>query len=151
MWEIVAAVIGAVGVVAAAVVTGLLGRKPLQGRIEAPPSGALVSRRFAVDGTLSKKVPRGRHVWLAVQLGGLLFPKTEIPRRELHWAEEIDEGGDPEDGSFSLVLLLVDRNGHRAIEEWLARGRQGKGFPGLEEIPGSEPLSRVRQLTLDDA
>ena len=156
MWEIWAAVIGAVGAVAAAVITVIFGsgrrREPLVGRIESPRSGERVPRSFLVDGTLSRKIPRGRHVWLAVQLGNLLFPKEpEIPRGDRHWEQAIVEGGDPPGGSFSIALLMVDRNGHRAIEEWLERGRGGEGFPGMEEIPGSEKLSVVRQLTLDDA
>jgi hypothetical protein len=151
VWEVWAAVIGAVGRVVAAVIKAIFG-EPLRGQIVSPKSGEQVPRSFLVDGTLSRKIPRGRHVWLAVQLGNLLFPKEpELPRRDLHWAQEIVEGGDPPGASFSVALLMVDRNGHRAIEEWLARGREGEGFPGMEEIPGSEKLSVVRQLTLGDA
>ena len=150
------AVIGAAGVIVAAII-GIVFR-PRQadaalGEIRSPTSGERVRRKFMVDGTLSKKIPRRHHVWLAVQLGNLLFPKTpEIPTKDRHWAQEIFEAGNPPGGTFSVVLLMVDAKGQRTIEEWLARGREpGKGFSGIAEIPGSVKLSVVRELVLDEA
>lgn len=119
--------------------------------ISSPKTGEAVPRApraFTVRGTL-RDVPRGNHVWLAVQVGNLLFPKEpEIPVSDEEWVQQIVEGGIPPDGEFSLILVRVGRRGQLKIKRWLSRGREGKGFPGLPTIPGSARLDVVDQLTL---
>lgn len=55
--------------------------------------------------------------------------------------------GESAGSGFSLVLLLVGREGQDAIRSWLERGRTGAGFPGFEAIPESSRLDVARGLT----
>lgn len=47
------------------------------------------------------------------------------------------------------MLLMVDAEGHRVIQEWLRRGQEGTGLPALKAIPGSVKLDIVPDLTLE--
>lgn len=147
-----AGIIGAVIIAAGGVIAALIERAPepdASGEILIPQNGERVARSFTVEGTLSD-IPDDRHVWVAVQIGNLLFPKEpEIPSADKHWSQDVVEGGNPAEGEFSVVLLTVDDNGHRVIEEWLGRGREGEGSPGLSTIPGSSKLDVVSGLVLE--
>ena len=118
------------------------------GKILSPGSNQRVSRTFTVEGTLAG-IPPGRHVWLTVRAGNLLWPKeTEISSSEAEWTREVIEGGNPPDGKLSLILLMVDSAGNQEIKDWFERGRRGEGYPGLVGISGSVQLDAVRNLTL---
>jgi uncharacterized protein DUF4407/FHA domain-containing protein len=113
------------------------------GRILSPVSRERVPRAFTVDGVLAK-VPPNRHVWLAVQIGNLLWVKEPgIPVTDRRWSQEVVEAGNPPNGKFALVLLMVDPAGDQQIRRWL------RGTPtGLRSIRGSTKLDVVRDLTL---
>lgn len=144
------ALIGAGGaIIAAALISGVFStpNEPA-GRIASPTTSQRVARAFTADGTLAG-IPRDKHVWLAVQIGNLVFPKEpEIPAADQHFAQQVVEAGSPPDGRFSLVLLMVDADGQRTIQEWLRRVRGGEDAPGLASIPGSVRLDVVRDLVL---
>ncbi|MGH3103567.1 MAG: hypothetical protein ACRDN6_05665 [Gaiellaceae bacterium] len=119
------------------------------GEILSPERAERVIGSFEAEGTLSG-IPQDHHVWLAVQIGNLHFPKEpEIPSQDRHWAQEVVGAGVPAGVRFALALLMVDAEGHRVIEAWFERGRSGEGFPGLATIPGSVKLDVVRELVLD--
>jgi hypothetical protein len=155
--SIVVATITAFGLIAAAVVTGLRSRhrgdgdrpQPQEpaGRVVAPLTGDRLERAFTAEGTLAA-IPPDRHVWLAVQVDNLLFPKEpEIPRADRRWSAQVVQGGDPSE-DFALALLMVDADGQRVIERWLSRGQRSGDYPGLERITGSAKLDVVRNLTI---
>lgn len=111
-------------------------KRPPKGQIVSPESQQRVPRVFPVEGTLSD-IPRDRHIWMAVEIGNLLWPKEpEIPSQDQYWSQQIAEYGNPPGGRFSLVLLMVDNQGNKMIEDWLSRGRVIGDYPGLEYIPG---------------
>jgi hypothetical protein len=111
-------------------------KRPPTGRILSPESGRRVPRLFDAEGTLSD-IPTSRHIWIAVEIGGLLWPKEpEIPSQDHYWSQRIAEHGNPPGGWFSLVLLMADTAGHRMIEDWLNTGRSTRDYPGLSHIPG---------------
>jgi hypothetical protein len=121
-------------------------RRPA-GQILSPESGQRVPRAFRVEGTLSD-IPADHHIWLAVQIGNLLWPKEpEVPSQDYHWSQRIVEGGDPPGGRFSLALLMADSHGHRIIKEWIEDGRFTGDWPGLIDIPGAK-LHVVQDLVL---
>lgn len=146
-----AALIGLVGaVVAALIVAGKLppSHRDPAGRIESPAASSNVGREFTVSGTLSD-IPGDDHVWLAVQVGNLLFPKEpEIAHPSGGYSEQIVEGGSPPGGRFSLVLLRVGEEGQTAIERWLSALRRGEEPPGLAEIEGADVLDALANLRL---
>jgi hypothetical protein len=165
---VVVAAIGAIGLIAAALITGPLSdddgngaaqttQAPPQqaatavsepeGRIAAPLTGDRLGRAFTAEGTLAA-IPPDRHVWLAVQVDNLLFPKEpEIPRQDRRWSVQVVEGGDAAQG-FSLALLMVDADGQREIDRWLRRGRRRGDYQGLERVTGAAKLDVVRDLSL---
>lgn len=142
---IIAALIGAAATVVVAIKPW--DKKPT-GHMVSPQPRDRLTRQFSVSGTLAN-IPDDRHVWVAVQIGNLMYPKEpEIPRGDTHFLQQIVEGGSPPGGTFSLVLFMVGPEGQRAITSWLESGRRGQGLPGLARIPGSVRLDAVSDLTL---
>ena len=108
-----------------------------------------MAREFTVTGTLSN-IPEGEHVWLAVQVGNLLYPKEpEIVSSADQFSEQIVEGGNPPGGRFSLVLLRVDARGQAAIERWLPALLRGAEPPGFATIPEARVIDAVANLRLE--
>jgi hypothetical protein len=97
------------------------------------------------EGTLTN-LAEDQHVWLAVEVGDLLWPKEQISSRDQHWTEQIYEGGTS--SRFSLVLLMVDRAANKKIEAWIDQCEREGSWPGLANLPGSSRLHVVRGLTL---
>jgi hypothetical protein len=121
-------------------------KKRPTGQILSPESGQRVPRAVRVEGTLSD-IPTEYHIWLAVQIGNLLWPKEpEIPSKDYHWSQRIVEG-DPPGGRFSLALVMVDSHGQRIIKEWIKDGRSTGDWPGLFDISGTK-LHVVQDLVL---
>ena len=127
-------------------VWAITSKKPPAGTILAPKSRAKVTQEFAVKGSMSA-IPPYHHVRIAVQCGGLFWPKDpEIPAQNRRWTLQIRESGSGK--SFSLALLLVDPKGHEQISSWLENGQQNGNYPGLREVSGSILLDDVRELVL---
>lgn len=150
--QIIVALIGALAIILAAVITtwGVpLTSRSAQGQIESPKDGEIVSRAFRAKGTLSD-IPTEKHVWIVVKIGNLLFPKEpELQASDQHWVEEFHEGGDPPNGKFSIILMMVGPRGNEEIKTWLNSVREGKNPPALENISDSSKLDTVRDLTLN--
>jgi hypothetical protein len=109
----------------------------------APKADDIVYRHFMVKGKLANKLPH-RHLWLAVKIGGLVWPKEpEVKVAGLNWFGEVYEGGSPPEGKFILALYEVNEAGHQAIIDWLKAGRTHNYYPGLLRIPGSIKLTEV--------
>jgi D-alanyl-D-alanine carboxypeptidase len=119
---------------------------PPAGRFLAPKSGEQVTQVFTVEGSLSA-IPSGHHVWVAVQIGDLLWPKTEVPAQTQHWTRPIHEGGAPGE-SFSLALLMVDATANDQILAWLDNGQRTGDYPGISRVFGSVQLDAVRDLVV---
>ena len=102
-----------------------------------------------VEGEISP-VPIGHHVWLALEVRGLLFP-VEPEVHPVAGRFALQPASQVPDEPFSLVLVLVGAKGQRAIEYWLLEGGLGEGFPGFDRIPGSSELDRVRGPLLERA
>jgi hypothetical protein len=137
------ALVGAAAAICAA--TDCLAGDNPRGEITFPKDGAEVSAVFMAEGTLSD-IPGEQHIWLAVQVGNLLFPKVEIASNQ-HWLQQAVEAGRPPGGKFSLVLLMVGPEDTRRIEDRLDRG----DFSGWEELTGSTKLDAATDLVLLDA
>jgi hypothetical protein len=119
-----------------------------KGQILYPSSGQQVPRSFTAEGILSD-IPADGHIWIAVKIGNLLWPKEpEIPSQDYSWSQHIFEGGDPPGGRFSLTLLLVNPGGNELIEKWIKNGRSSGHWPGLNDIP-STTLNAVQDLMLE--
>lgn len=122
---------------------------PQIGAITSPGSGQHVGHVFTAQGTL-RQLPAGHHVWLAVEVGDLLWPKEpEIPTTSGNWTRQVGEYGNPPGGRFSLVLLMVGPEGNREIQAWLRHGKETGDFPGLTRITDSVRLDVVEGLVLE--
>ena len=88
--------------------------RPEQAHAEllSPKAGQVVGHSFVVEGTHGN-IPKGYHVWLATEIGGLLWPKEpEVRVADRRWSFKIVEGGSPPRGSFTLVLFQVSAEGN---------------------------------------
>lgn len=143
--------LGLVGaIVAALIITGKLPPTTPDptGSIESPVEGSRVAREFAVSGALSH-IPGDEHVWIAVQVGNILYPKEPEIASADHFSEQIVEGGNPPGGRFSVVLLRVEPEGQSTIESWLSALRRDEDPPGMRTIPGAQVLDAVTNLRLE--
>lgn len=115
--------------------------------IDTPANGGEVSRAFNVAGKTSN-IPAGSHLWVATQMGNLVWPKEpEVPTGPV-FNVTVVEGGNPPDGKFSIVLLLVTDEGQQMIAMWL---NGVAGLPGLsltEHSGHMTPLATVADLRL---
>jgi len=121
-----------------------------RGRILRPQANTVVGRSFTVSGE-HFDLPKGYHVWLAVEIGTLLWPKEpEVPTADKRWSVKIVEGGNPPGGLFSLTLFQVPPEGNKFIVRWHEHGRSTGDFPGLNasDIPGFSRLDVVENLRL---
>lgn len=146
-----ASIVGGAAIIAALIQAGILwGPQNPAGEIESPAAGSRIPREFTVTGTFSN-IPDEEHLWLAVQVGNVLYPKEpEIDTSASHFSEQIVEGGNPPGGRFSLVLLRVDRDGQAGVERWLSALRAGEEPPGLTNVTGARVLDAVANLRLED-
>jgi hypothetical protein len=93
-----------------------------KGRIKYPRNRDWVSGHFRAEGSIDR-LPAGRHLILAVGVGGLIWPKGEVQIDNTSWAFEVYEGGTPPGGRFKLSLFLVGSKGYDAVTAWLDHGR----------------------------
>lgn len=124
------------------------GPEALRGSIQSPPEGARVARVFTVQGTVAGEP---RHLWLAVRIGDLYWPKEpELVATNGKWTGEVREGGNPPNGRFEVVLLDVPQATSAAFAEWLRRGHLARSYPGIPaaDVTGAKILDR-RSYQLD--
>lgn len=126
----------------------LIHRSSAAGRIHSPEDGQRVPRQVTVTGELSG-IPSNRSVWIAVEIGALLWPKVEISATEESWTRTLEEES-ASDAPYGLVLLMVNRGANRRIRRWLSDGPR-YGFPGFPDIQGSVSLDSVRGISLSSA
>ena len=140
---ITAATIGAIAVIMAAFIQSYRSNEKTPfGDITAPISDQRVGVTFSVQGTL-RGIPKDRHVWIAVQVGNLIWPKAEIINRHRSWLKELSHAGRSGD-KFAVVLLLVGKEGENQILNWYRLGEKTGNFPGIKEIAESTVLDIVQ-------
>ncbi len=114
-----------------------------QGKIDIPRNNASVSRRFHAEGSVNN-LPAGQHLFLVVEIDGLMWPKSEAQIKNASWKCEVHEGGEPPGGRFTLSLFLVGATGYEAINGWLDRGKMTQDYPGLENLIESIKLHSIQ-------
>lgn len=149
---IIVALIGAAGIILAQWVNKKTLPTPtpseISGRILSPRTDETVGRSFQITGELIN-IPDGEHVWLAIEIGNLMWIKEpEVPSSDRRWSRNIVEGGSPPGGRFNLCLLRVTSEGHHFILNWLDHGKKTGDYPGIAGIPGSSKLDIVSNLRL---
>jgi hypothetical protein len=159
---ILVAIIGAAAVIIPPLLDEEAPEPGAAGDIVSPTKSQDVPNAFSVEGTLSA-IPPDHHVWVAVQIGNLLFPKEpEIPSQDRRFSQEVVEDEVRAGSRFDLALLMVDSEDHREIVAWLMSGRRAEGesdaeesngYQGLknEDIPGRVKLAVVRDLVMKPA
>jgi hypothetical protein len=118
-----------------------LKRSP-RGEIIEPGSNGSVTRLFQVKGTI-EQLPMGQHLFLVVQIGGLMWPKVEVHMDGSSWVAEVREGGAPPNGEFALSLYSVGPKGYDEITGWFNRGNSTGHYPGLWRIADSARLDSI--------
>jgi len=113
-----------------------------QGKINSPRNNATVSRHFQAEGTVDN-LQAGQHLFVIVEIGGLMWPKGEAQLNDKTWACEVYEGGSPPDGRFALSLFSVDDKGYDDVNAWLERGKSTGDYPGLTTIDACKRLHRI--------
>ena len=110
-----------------------------------PPTGTIeYARARGVAeievGVRLEAIPTDHHVWLAVQVGDLLWPRKGVPANAVRWSTTVYDETPRE--NLRVVLLLVDDPGNTTLEGWLARGEASGDWPGVsaDEIPGAISL-----------
>ena len=129
------------GIVLFVLSVNVVAQKLPVGKIEGPQQGQAVTRTFQVNGIISD-LPQGHSLWLAIQVGDLIWPKEpKITPTAAKWFATISEGGSPPNGRFSVVLLATSPSATTELEKWFRRG----DFAGISKhkIPGMTALDEV--------
>ncbi len=116
-----------------------------RGAITFPKDGGFVGQVLSAEGTL-RDIPSDQHIWLAVQVGNLLFPKEPEISPDSHWLVQSIEAEYPRGSQLSLALLMVGSQGQQQIERWLAEGESTGEFAGLKAITDSKRLDTATEL-----
>ena len=154
-----AAVIGLVGTILAALIPWLLSRKAsarnetydkVIGSITEPQPDQTVGRTFQCSGIVTGMQP-GLSLWLAVEVGGLVWPKESKVwvDKDNRWSVTVFEDGATE--VFSAALFVADAGADKHISGWLETGRRTGTYSELRGIPGARRIARVDGLRLKKA
>jgi hypothetical protein len=114
----------------------------VRGAIQVPAEGDRVGRAFTVTGTAGGQV---RNLWLVVKIRDLYWPKEpKLNPKDGKWRGEVNEGGNPPDGKFEVLLLDVSEKTSLMFEEWMKRGHRSGSYPGIAEaeVEGVRVLAR---------
>ena len=115
----------------------------LRGGISVPSDNALVPRCFRVKGTI-ERLPPDFHLWLAVEIGNLAWPKEpEMTITGTSWSGNVCPEVPPSNGAWSLSLYMVNSEGHQEIRRWLKDGQRTGDYPGRPEITGGQRLHQI--------
>jgi hypothetical protein len=113
---------------------------PTEGTIEKPVQNQKVPRLISVEGTIHN-LPKKHGLWLAVQVGDLIWPKLpKIKPAKTKWLTSFTEGGNP-NGTLTIVLLSATPKADAALQKWLDDGDY-KGIP-VHTITGISLLDDV--------
>ena len=90
----------------------------VRGGIDEPSARQSVDRKIECSGW-AKDLAAGVHLWLATEVGGLLWPKgSEVYLgSDGRWSKTIFEDGAV--AEFSLSLFVANSDAHKAILKWL--------------------------------
>jgi hypothetical protein len=117
------------------------------GSFTEPAPHEAVDRTIRCSGVVTGLQP-GLTLWLAVEVGGLVWPKETrvLPDDTNAWSVPIFEDGVTE--QFAVSLYVADARADRRIKEWLEAGRRAGKYSELPGIPGARRLARVEGLRL---
>jgi len=106
------------------------------GRITLPKSGASIERSTYVEGELFDLPMNNCHIWLFLEkqhgTSSRLWPKSgELPLTEGKFSHRFEEHGASSQNDFSILLLQVNDDIQRLIENWRRYGRMVGSYPGL--------------------
>jgi hypothetical protein len=119
----------------------------VKGQIRSPSDDQYVPRAFESSGAVSGVGP-SIHLWLAVEVGGLIWPKEGqvLPDDDGSWTGTVFEDG--VNDAFCLSLLAADEKGHKKIQSWLARGVRTGTYQELRHLARTRRVARVEGLRL---
>jgi hypothetical protein len=120
----------------------------VKGEITSPVASQSVPRAFRSAGSVSD-VGSDVHLWLAVEVNGLIWPKEgQIFADESgSWTATVFEDGATD--LFSLSLIAADRKAHKKIAAWLNSGKTSGTYKELASLsPGMRRVHRVDGLHL---
>jgi hypothetical protein len=103
-----------------------------EGRILlSPRNRARLAREASVEVALSA-IPSAHHVWTAVQVGTLFWPKDPVnPPRDQNWIGKLEEDG-PSGKRLSFALLMVEASDNERIESWRRDGAGSGEYHGFK-------------------
>jgi hypothetical protein len=119
----------------------------VRGSIDQPRRNDILNRSFQCSGSATG-VGADSHLWLAVEVGGLIWVKeSEIkPDSNNKWEHTVYEDGAPP--KFSLTLLVANDDANVAIKAWFRKGQATGQYTELRVIEGTRRLARVDELSI---
>lgn len=149
---ILAAIIGGVFAILAAILTYWLTTRParakdalnaVEGYIFEPVPNQEVDRRIECKG-LVKNVEPDLYLRLAVEVGGLIWPKEGAVNVNEggEWDATIFEDGEPE--RFSVALYVMNAEGDKKVNDWLNE----KDYRGMRRLYDARRIAAVDGLRL---
>ena len=119
----------------------------VKGEITSPVEFQSVPRAFRSAGSASD-VGSDVHLWLAVEVNGLIWPKEGqiFPDESGAWTATVFEDGVTD--AFRLSLFAADRRAHKTIQAWLNSGRKSGTYSQITSLAGARRVAGVDGLRL---
>ena len=119
----------------------------VKGEITSPKPFTSVPRAFQAAGWAHDVGPNV-HLWLAVEVNGLYWPKEGqiLPDELGAWMAPVFEDGATQ--LFRLSFLAADHRANKKINAWLDSGKRSGRYTELTSIPGTRRVWAVDGLRL---
>src|ERR1043166_8797735 len=112
--------------------------------IDNPQENESVPRTFQVSGHCSR-VPRGKHLVMAIQTGSVFSPKwPPVQVQGDTWTGRAMEYGVRSGGTFTLCVFEVTDAGLEDFFVWDAEAVKPRRWPPFGEIPGGTLLTSIK-------
>lgn len=122
----------------------------LQVEIKDPENGQGVPNLYIVHGTINKKLPDNKYMWLLV--GNMSHGEWWPQRKDIipidgEWEKEASIGGPDIGAEYKLVVMLVDKKVNEEFNDWMEKGIANNNYPPLD-YPTGEFLGGVSVIRI---
>jgi hypothetical protein len=117
----------------------------VKGYVDEPKPDQVVGSTIHCSGWV-EGMGSGRHLWLAVEALGFIWPKEREVRVETDgtWKETIYEEGAPK--QFSISLFVANDKANKRIRDWLDKGDETGDYKNLHRLPGTRRIAKIDNL-----
>ena len=122
-----------------------IGTKSEWGEIVLPVDKSTISKKFSISGVIEDQ-PEGSFIYLMESRSKFFWPKMLIGSEAKTWKKSLTARGRRE-VFFEYLLIQVDNNGKKQLEDWFKTSRKTGKYPGFKKIDFAKVVAKVRVKT----